>query len=524
MSPDNGLSQLFVKACLMSDKGEIGKRVEGNVFAQTIDRMGLKVSCIKIIAGLYLFVPIVIFAVNWVSLPISLPLVLVASLVLAKFSVMEIRQKDDPAIGIWAIAGTLFVAIVWVGVSGIGGFCFQNWDFHFRNAVLRDLISYSWPVHYPDGRFLVYYFTYWLPAALCGKVFGWEAANICLFAWSVLGVWITLVLFALNVGRRRFLLCILMFVFFSGADYLGDVLVSRSFYMLIGEHLEWWAGRLQYSSFTTQLFWVFNQAVPAWIATLLIIEGRNNNRCILAWAMMLAYAPFPFIGAVPILAYSVFFANPKQLKSVGTRIRELLNPSLALGTMFAFVIILLYLPFFLLNDDGVGAEFLFNKFKLSTVLNYVEFCVFEFGILVWLVRNKQGGVHRTEAYLAGGILALIPLIKMGSSNDFCMRASIPALVVLAVVVARCFKEAPTRLRTILLAFFVCLGAITPMQEMLRSVKAVIMHKTLISDEIVSFANKGNVKIFENKRNNFVGKPPAGTVYGKYFLPSGLDEK
>ena len=40
-------------------------------------------------------------------------------------------------------------------------------------------------------------------------------------------------------------------------------------------HIEWWARFYQFSSFTTQLFWVFNQAVPAWIATLLVLSTKR---------------------------------------------------------------------------------------------------------------------------------------------------------------------------------------------------------------------------------------------------------
>ena len=33
-------------------------------------------------------------------------------------------------------------------------------------------------------------------------------------------------------------------------------------------YLEWWTD-FQFSGFTTQLFWVFNQAIPAWVAVII---------------------------------------------------------------------------------------------------------------------------------------------------------------------------------------------------------------------------------------------------------------
>ena len=43
---------------------------------------------------------------------------------------------------------TVFGIMVWVALSGIGGFAFQNTDLHIRNAIFRDLITYDWPVKY----------------------------------------------------------------------------------------------------------------------------------------------------------------------------------------------------------------------------------------------------------------------------------------------------------------------------------------------------------------------------------------
>ena len=65
-------------------------------------------------------------------------------------------------------AGLLALAAGWCFFAGIGYFYYQSFDYHFRNAVFRDLISYDWPVFYDKADTpLVYYMGFWLvPAAL----------------------------------------------------------------------------------------------------------------------------------------------------------------------------------------------------------------------------------------------------------------------------------------------------------------------------------------------------------------------
>ena len=71
-------------------------------------------------------------------------------------------------IGRGTALGLLALAAGWCFFAGIGYFYYQSFDYHFRNAVFRDLISYDWPVFYDKADTpLVYYMGFWLvPAAL----------------------------------------------------------------------------------------------------------------------------------------------------------------------------------------------------------------------------------------------------------------------------------------------------------------------------------------------------------------------
>ena len=162
-----------------------------------------------------------------------------------------------------------------------------------------------------SGRMMVYYFAFWLPAAVVGKCCGIWLGNVALFVWSVLGVWISLSLFVRLAERRAVIVSLLLFVSFSGMDVAGFVL-TRFFELInvglspsLGTHIEWWFDlvaipSLQYSSHTTQLFWVFNQAVPAWIVTLLLLDKKSFSGRLFIWFLALPFAPFPFLGMLPV--------------------------------------------------------------------------------------------------------------------------------------------------------------------------------------------------------------------------------
>ena len=206
---------------------------------------------------------------------------------------------------------------MWVALSGIGGFAFQNIDFHTRNAVFRDLINFPWPVKYytnptdPSIPYnLVYYTGFWLPAALVGKIAGWLAANIALYIWTVLGIILTILLLGTKIKLTPLYL-ILILIFFSGMDALGSLIRiiavpgTNNFLWPPIFHLEWWMPSFQYSSFTTQLFWVFNQAIPTWLCMALLIATGDRKIILVVWSLCCFFAPLPALGMFPYVLLKI---------------------------------------------------------------------------------------------------------------------------------------------------------------------------------------------------------------------------
>jgi len=231
---------------------------------------------------LYLIIPFIIFCMGWLRLSVAIP----ATAIILWATWLLLKQDSRAQLPISNSQFPFYLLLItgiWVLLSGVGGYTFQNWDHNWRNAVLHDLISYDWPVFYstPESgpvKMLVYYVGYWLPSALVGKLLGWQAANFFLFLWTWLGIFLVALHLA-SALKTSTVKAILLLIFFSGMDVLGTLFLSPEYPTLFPAvtHLEIWNGSLQYSSFTTQLFWVFNQSVPAWLCIAAIITLSNRE-------------------------------------------------------------------------------------------------------------------------------------------------------------------------------------------------------------------------------------------------------
>lgn len=438
---------------------------------------------------LYLAIPILIFIIGWFHpvLAVIFTAVTVCGLWLALRTAPSIElpaiQKKD----LWKVVLVVLMAAVWVFFSGIGQFSFQNTDHSCRNAMLRGLVERPWPVTAENAsapgsepRALVYYIAFWLPAACVGKVFGLRAAHTFLYLWAVLGVLLTFALI-LSFSRKFSPLPLVIFVFFSGLDILGVEIYNlySGVFSLPGplDHLEWWSNKvIQYSSMTTQLYWVFNQALPAWLVTLAILRQKDNRSLVFLYSLSLLHSTLPAIGLLPIAAY-MFIRRCLQQRnpqlSPGQNLRAMCREAFTFQNFFAGgavgITSFLYLKTNLSGQhvSGLAQSGLFSG---HSILHYGLFLVCEV-LLYFLVifpKNRKNGLY----YLSLAILLVCPFIRVGYGGDFCMRASIPALVILFLLVSdtlRSCLENRQRLTAVLLSVLLLVGAVTPLHEMLRSV-------------------------------------------------------
>lgn len=404
----------------------------------------------------FLAVPLLIWCFNWLALPYA---ILIAVFVIAGFTLVIRRTKasalrsSDIDVSMPLVIGIALAVLIWCILGGHGGFLYQSSDWNARNAILRDLVTYEWPVVYENGSALCYYFGFWLVPALFGKLClwmnlgldcAWVVANVALLFWVALGVFLALVLFLQLIRRsdpKLIIMAVAVFIFFSGMDIVGLLLTGNPsvIEMRLTEkiHIEWWARFYQFSSSTTQLFWVFNQAIPAWVATLLVLSTRKVGNDLFVGVLSAFLCPLPTMGLLFIGIAKL--AGEAKEEGISATLKALASPQnlTALIPLIAIAAFLTLSQRATLTTSASGEDLLLFHFFIGgftpvRVLKLVLFFMLECGILLLILFPSE----RKNPYWWGALILLMVanVVRMGPSPDFAMRASIPGLMVLAIMV------------------------------------------------------------------------------------------
>ncbi len=467
---------------------------------------------------IYLLIPQLLFAVGWIRFPFSvvsalfvIAVILWESVELVRSARRRLTSSLSPSSRVSAL-GAALILMIWLSLSGVGGIGFQNGDYPQNNALLKDLIEKDWPI---SVRFknndvpLVYYTGYYLPAALVGKLLGWQAANIFVFVWTLVGLFLAFTWFA-HVARVKLannpfktLLFASLFVLSGGMDLFGSFLISiwqsRPLDLDITRHREWWIteiGRfipLQYSSMTTLLFWVPQHAIASWICTGLtagaVLRPAKTQPApiALALAASILWNPFGSLGTVPFLVVflirrAALFKNRPALPSIGTF-------TLYGIALWIAAITTLYLQ---ANQFRFPVGFIWNiKAPLADLaLTVFLFWMIEVGALSLIAilllhtgacrrkvpsgeallfrsskDNSQEGliVHPPQLLLFAislVVLGLLPLFRIGGFNNLVMRSSIPSLFILFSFIGYLLLEMPSATRRRVKTAYLCLAIVT----------------------------------------------------------------
>jgi hypothetical protein len=422
----------------------------------------------------YLAFPNLIFLFGWFRLPIAL--------LLCSAMIYFIARVFRPWPAVWrsqhawsAVVLLIVTSCAWAAFGGGSHFMYANADWKIRDAVLGDLVNAEWPVHYlsADGAPLILRSAigYFLPPALFGKIFGLAHMDLAVYAWTTLGVLIFLLM--LPLPRRagwRLALGLLLVVSFGGMDFLGQVITTGSM-PIFPLRLEWWVP-LSYSSLTGQLLWAPNHCLPIWIATLLYFRHRKGSELLpvatAALPLTLIWTPFAAIGLLPF----AMIGTANYLQRFGW-------PSVPWNTIVAAAAFSLPVVLFLLIDAGQIASALvtvasppmanvaWQPLSLRAYLLFVS-CEFLFLALVLAPHLRHA---RAEFWVAVLVLLGLPLIRFGPSNDFGLRLSAPALLImLAACLAALLEKGRLSSRSSLwmACLFLAVGAHTAFNELWRA--------------------------------------------------------
>lgn len=335
----------------------------------------------------------------------------------------DVVAAQAPSLRAWFTC--VGIATVLLMLSGEGRFFYANVDWQVRNAVLHDMSVNPWPFVYLDGQTELLLRAplgmYFLPAA-SAKLLGDGSADIVLLVQNALliGTMLTAAVPLFDRTRDR-LLALAVFVAFSGLDVVGAIL-AHGFTL---DHLELWAGRLEYSSTITLMFWVPQHAIAGWFGTVCYLLWRKGivpaRLVLIATPLAVLWSPLAMIGLVPFAAHAgldlVFRRTVRPL--------DIALPALAVAVSIPA---LRYLG---ADPDAVGFHHYDIPLVVWALFLLIEVVPFIYPLAVVAVRQRR--LDPTFAIVTA-ILVFVPFVQVGAAIDLMMRASIPALAILAVFV------------------------------------------------------------------------------------------
>ena len=410
-------------------------------------------------AGLYLIIPVLIFFIGYLKLSVGI----ICSLAVAAVFFFAVRDCSRDADGKltdssfdlpvkFLVIACIYAVIVTI-LTGVGEYVWTAYDHAFRRATLNDLLNYKWPVIYdpstqtdpdviaqmsyttPQG--FVYYFTYWMVPAVVGKVLGFTAANITLILWNSFGLVLILTGMSMYLKRATYA-SLFVLLCFSGLDVIPFVL--NGFTFCIEEQWLWVDGcvpHMSYISNFNNLENVYHQAIPCYLIVIMLMLMKNNRYIGTVASLIFAYSPWTTFGMIIPAAVQLF----RRDNMSSDRKRNIKN-ILSFGNLVVpLVMLFIFGAFYSSKSDSTSERgFVVSYYGslwwyLLAYLILIAVEVLPSAALVFTSRRKE------PLYWGAIILLLIcPIYKISDSNDLAMRASMPALFILAVFLAGKISE------------------------------------------------------------------------------------
>ena len=369
------------------------------------------------------------------------------------------------------LAGCAALAIALCLLGGETHLFYANTDWLFRDAVLADLVRQGFPTFYQyqgEDYLLRAPLGMYMTPALVGRHIGLQAAHVALLAQNAAIVALALYLFA-QLARVNKVAFVVLFVAFSGLDIVGTLFnaladYARSGELVAPERVEGWNKYLHYSGHVRQIFWAPNHALPGWwLAILTLLHARreiNFATLLVALAALAFWSPMAAVGTSPFVVYVALRSPLKEL--------------LTLQNLRAAGACLLLLPMAIYVSWDAGS--ITHGWLLGEpefVWSYVYFVALALpqAAIVAGAWNKVETGDRAIFVIAVAVLLLLPIYRFGPFNDLVMRASIPALAILAFAFARVATLVPRDAKPIALGILVVVvaSAATPALQIKRAV-------------------------------------------------------
>ncbi len=325
-------------------------------------------------------------------------------------------------------------------------FATPDWSTAF--AIFNALVNNTYPpVVELDGQtwFLRYYAAWYMPPALLAKFLGNQLLVATMFVWTAIGIFIAMLLMFHGL-KRHLWLALVVFLLFSGLDLVGAWL-NNSWQQVHSYWLNYWAGGELFVMLSNLniLQYAPAHALAAFLSTGLYLYDRRMalQYSVLSATIIAMWSPFCAVGLLPLALYA---AAKHGLRTVLTAQNLLAAPLLAIP-------IVLYLT---QGTDDIVKMYVWQHVNFSWA-SFVLFCIFEFllvlGILYYILKEDRGLIGLVAVFLT-----LLCIYKIGYYADLLARGSMPAIVIISVLMLKALRASSGRHRDALVAYLL-IGAL-----------------------------------------------------------------
>lgn len=410
-----------------------------------------RVGILDIGALVYLSVPLLMFIWGWLKPWIAIPLMLCIVYSLWKLAKERMRSPYGKELtsNLKEWIPSLLLFVMYIFVTGMTGNWAQHTDYYVRNDIFWDLTTKSWPPNLPDGRYFIYYFQSWLPAALVGSFFGWQSALWSYFIWTVIGMIISLCYIFKAVGKCSFWIACVFFVW-NGLELIPCSFVAPFFRgisiheaFMQNDHV---AGAFLTESPSFSIKNIVHCFVPLSIIGGMLLQPGNVRKIGVALGVLaVMYSPMSALFLLPILLY--FFV--KEYAQVNSKGRYILDLRCMMKETCSVCNISYILPFLLLVVPFyAGAEALFNaKFELLFEVNNVSlflfYLFFNAIVAVMLIRRNIKSNFVWVVFVTHSLCVCSGLIFHG---DIAMKGSVVTSYFLIILYCQAFEREKSRFK------------------------------------------------------------------------------
>lgn len=490
-------------------------------------------------ALLYVTLPVVIFFLGYLKPVIAA--VFSIGFIVGGYSYIKCNTSGKVSDDGITIKYSQFVIItiimsVLMFFTGVGEFCSCTNDHDVRYAILNDLIKYKWPIVYDfdtqtnpevisqlgEGKVaFAYYFAYWMIPALVGKVFGLMAARVTILVWTILGMWlVTIGLFKLC--RKSSIFTFLALFMFAGLDIIPFVINTLT---NVETTFEGWNLHLFIHGNYYQLVNVYNQSIPGWIITILLMNSVSNKAVGFLGGLMFCYSPWATIGILP-LCICELISKSSDRKNKKVIAKEIFTLGNIITPVIAFVC---FATLYTANSSATSDNGLIWKFYDSPwllVKDYIWYIIFEFGL--WVLLIYKANCKNPLFWTSIGTLLVLPVYKISIANDFIMRGSLAPMFVISILsiiyVSEQFEELSHskdfKLRPRIAVLMLVLSAFVAANTLLVSSASTIQDyqngNTQYGRAIESFGNIKNADQLKMVRTQFYVYDYEDTIFFKYL--------